>query len=194
MWRWEHMSHLESWYTHCMHTVFHQIQARVSNYTRVNLPIQINRFNRFIVYTKLDTKQLKSQNKDYLEGNENTRSTERPWCLRIVVMLCYVIVLIWALSRFEPGWLTMKSLPRLPKSPGQCFLNGPGKFDSLGSNKKKYSPISLSLPVFLAVSYFSWNNFLITKMTWKCSLICGPECPGMILKKNILITKIDVLD
>ena len=30
------------------------------------------------ICTKLDTKQLKSQNKDYLEENENTRSTERP--------------------------------------------------------------------------------------------------------------------
>ena len=33
---------------------------------------------RKFIYTKLDTKQLKSQNKDYLKGNENTRSTERP--------------------------------------------------------------------------------------------------------------------
>ena len=28
--------------------------------------------------TKLDAKQLKSQNKDYLKGNENIRPTERP--------------------------------------------------------------------------------------------------------------------
>ena len=42
---------------------------------------------RKFICTKLagSTKQLKSQNKDYLEGNENTRSTERPWCLHIVV-------------------------------------------------------------------------------------------------------------
>ena len=30
------------------------------------------------ICAKLDTKHLKSQNKDYLEGNENTGSTERP--------------------------------------------------------------------------------------------------------------------
>ena len=34
--------------------------------------------DRKFICTNLDTKQLKSQNKDYLEGNENTRSTERP--------------------------------------------------------------------------------------------------------------------
>ena len=32
---------------------------------------------RKFICTKLDTKQLKSQNKDYLEGNENTIPTER---------------------------------------------------------------------------------------------------------------------
>ena len=30
------------------------------------------------ISTKLDTNQLKSQSKDYLEGNENTRPTKRP--------------------------------------------------------------------------------------------------------------------
>ena len=33
---------------------------------------------RKFICTKLDNKQLKSQNKDYIEGNENTRSTEKP--------------------------------------------------------------------------------------------------------------------
>ena len=33
---------------------------------------------RKFICTKLKTKQLKSQNKDYLEGNENIRPTERP--------------------------------------------------------------------------------------------------------------------
>ena len=31
---------------------------------------------KFTICTKLVTKQLKSQNKDYREGNENTRSAE----------------------------------------------------------------------------------------------------------------------
>ena len=30
------------------------------------------------ICTKLDTKQMKTQNKDYLEGNDNIRPTERP--------------------------------------------------------------------------------------------------------------------
>ena len=34
--------------------------------------------DRKFICTKLEAKQLKSQNKDYLEGTENTRSTERP--------------------------------------------------------------------------------------------------------------------
>ena len=44
---------------------------------------------RKFICTKLDrsTKQLKSQHKGYLEGNENTESTERPWCLHIVVIV-----------------------------------------------------------------------------------------------------------
>ena len=33
---------------------------------------------RKFICTKLDTKQMKTQNKDYLEGNDNIRPTERP--------------------------------------------------------------------------------------------------------------------
>ena len=69
------------------------------------------------ICTKLDTIQLKSQNKDYLEGNENTRSTERPWCLRIVivtlcyVILCYVTLRYVTLCYVYLPWYTMVFLP-----------------------------------------------------------------------------------
>ena len=33
---------------------------------------------RKFISTKLDTKQMKTQNKDYLEGNENITPTEMP--------------------------------------------------------------------------------------------------------------------
>ena len=37
-----------------------------------------SRSGRKFIHNKLDSKPLKSQTKDYPEGNENTRSTERP--------------------------------------------------------------------------------------------------------------------
>ena len=45
------------------------------------LPVHITSALKHVAYYKVGTKQMKSQNKDYLENNEgngNTRSTERP--------------------------------------------------------------------------------------------------------------------